>query len=122
MSHFFWLMLTLFVVLMGIGYVVAVTKQVSHKVDELPGGVYDSAKVIAEIISAKKLLQNEIELGRFQTSSTGDELRGQLTQTKDRLFWMIRQYDALREAIEKHALAAGAVGKAAVESSDVSDR
>lgn len=121
MSHFFYIMLTLVVVLLGVGYAAAITHTVSKKVDELPGGPYDSKKVIDQIKETQSVLRNEIELGRMQTSSTGDELRHQGTIHKDRLQWLLLQYDALRDSIEKHAQGASPVGKAAVESSDVAD-
>lgn len=112
MSHFFWLMLTLIVVLLGIGYVVAVTRDIKKSNSEL---------IIAEIVLAKQTLKNEVELVRIQRDGDTDEMRYQNTQIKDRLTWMILQYDRLREAIEKHAKEGGVVGQAAVKSSDVTD-
>lgn len=42
-----------------------------------------------------------IEGARCQVSSTGDELRGQITIIKERVNWLIRELDALRKEYGK---------------------
>ena len=42
-----------------------------------------------------------IEGARRQVSSTGDELRGQITILKERVNWLIRELDSIRKQFGK---------------------
>src|SRR5271156_3385689 len=74
---------------------------IHDKLDQIPGLPDGVAVLIDEIRAARAELADAIEHTRWQVSSTGDELRGQSTIQKDRLNWLLDQYDKLLAVVNE---------------------
>lgn len=61
----------------------------------------DALRKLRQAVDDTEGMLTAIEGARMQLSSTGDELRGQVTTIRERVRWLIQELDKLRAQIGK---------------------